>query len=1048
METKYPALRRPKRKLCYLTNNESSSKQWPGLLTLGDIDGMFDDLDSSSHGNDDLPPPSSLHQTFDTERNQLGHLTKPPRSQMGPIGDKLHPALRSSSRKLDTDLDIPFKAHMPVKTSSPIEEKMIVEELNHEKDVVMSPVLFACEDEGIEEEKTEPPHVTEHDDSELVSPPRNIVFNKPKMSSHKKKVEESCKESHQLTKKTPKKTQTAVLEGKRTTKRQENTDPPESAVTREPELAGPEKKSENVHRQPSVESTRVVMATFLKKLRDAGQPKPLCSRKSLSPVKVPTPPPPEPDDDFLILEDDRTLWFSIPTKTATGKKQRLSRTSSTDKDGSTDKGTNDSPLETAQKRQEPEHTKSKLGSQTVHQKTKKMRGKEKKNEVTEPGNDEGELSSPEELPAGNLMEEEKPNKKKRPKKVPSKKSDTEEEHAKDRASWETCEEKPTPKMEKKTHTKTSKSLKDGNENDKTSWSLKKGRKVTQGSETMCVEAEKGQSRSSEEKAEAAHLDSLSNKEIMNCEAQTEEDSSERSSPADGHILGRRKPPGWVKHPITEAAKVRDNQPTLKKSKPHNQKPSAAVLSPVKDKKGRVLKKINQTQPAPSSSRNTNKAEEKKRIQNKNGNTRGDTAGKVFHTFDAEPFEEQEAADQDVQSSPLVLSHRDLSHNSGEQVFQRVYHNVSITRAPAGPTAPREQLRAAEPDRRRRKAPGSWWTVNDMYENTESISSPPQQQEPKPHQERKPRSKRRRSPRLGTPKNGNMAVSSKPLGGAPVPLPKLRPLSTRKTVKRSLAPSTDTSVTETTNVGSTETGQKSRRKVTSRPAEEVIATDCTVFSKTDKDILSVDAGECRSTQDSLPHHETPQDSKCQSEDRLKHFRSGPSSMIELQEYEENDSLILPPPRVHAALGVSDLCAPPLKPLVLQPKDKANLTEWFKSLWSIPVKAESAEVTPEQFDWYFYQGRAIGFLVDLNCGSFCNGKILLGSYMKKPLWVDHSATTVFNLLTSSVSVTIDGKESRSNPGQSFMVPCGRAYSIQNVTAQPAVLYFTRIQAESSD
>lgn len=112
------------------------------------------------------------------------------------------------------------------------------------------------------------------------------------------------------------------------------------------------------------------------------------------------------------------------------------------------------------------------------------------------------------------------------------------------------------------------------------------------------------------------------------------------------------------------------------------------------------------------------------------------------------------------------------------------------------------------------------------------------------------------------------------------------------------------------------------------------------------------------------------------------------------------------------------------------------------------AGGPEITPDHFEWYFYQGRVIGIQVDLNCGSICNGKILLGSYTKKPLWVDHSATTVstrliappflssctpssfylflisqvFNLLTGSVSVIINGCESRVDPAQSFMVPCG--------------------------
>lgn len=74
---------------------------------------------------------------------------------------------------LVADFDLPFKAHAPVKTSSPIDQNMAVEgveELDDEKDQVVSPILFACDDEEKEEAKTEPPptqtpkcngHVTE-----------------------------------------------------------------------------------------------------------------------------------------------------------------------------------------------------------------------------------------------------------------------------------------------------------------------------------------------------------------------------------------------------------------------------------------------------------------------------------------------------------------------------------------------------------------------------------------------------------------------------------------------------------------------------------------------------------------------------------------------------------------------------------------------------------------------------------------------------------------------------------------------------------------------
>lgn len=59
--------------------------------------------------------------------------------------------------------------------------------------------------------------------------------------------------------------------------RQENTDPPVSAVSQEPKLVPSKLNSESDSRQPSVEvSTRVGkdMTAFLQKLRDARQPKP------------------------------------------------------------------------------------------------------------------------------------------------------------------------------------------------------------------------------------------------------------------------------------------------------------------------------------------------------------------------------------------------------------------------------------------------------------------------------------------------------------------------------------------------------------------------------------------------------------------------------------------------------------------------------------------------------------------------------------------------------------------------------------------------------
>lgn len=152
---------------------------------------------------------------------------------------------------------------------------------------------------------------------------------------------------------------------------------------------------------------------------------------------------------------------------------------------------------------------------------------------------------------------------------------------------------------------------------------------------------------------------------------------------------------------------------------------------------------------------------------------------------------------------------------------------------------REQLREAEADKRRRKPPGSWWLVDGVSEQVEGSSSQPQQLHHKKPEPRKDSEKKQsRSLRLGTPKNGNVSVSSKPLGGTSTPTLKVKQVSAPKTVKRSLATFKDifTSATETETVKSNkDSSQNNKQNVTAPSAE------ASVFLQN-----------------------TPPDSKCQSE----------------------------------------------------------------------------------------------------------------------------------------------------------------------------------------
>ncbi|MEQ2168787.1 hypothetical protein GOODEAATRI_018357 [Goodea atripinnis] len=134
----------------------------------------------------------------------------------------------------------------------------------------------------------------------------------------------------------------------------------------------------------------------------------LLSSSQKPPVKAPPllpPSSPEPEDDFLILEDDAPLQFSIPRKSALSKRHRLSKSSSSNKESSTDKETKDGPVEVPQKQKEVEMATSKLDGQAVHQKMTKKKDKEKNPEVVKSDNDKGDSPTHQDLPADETIVE-------------------------------------------------------------------------------------------------------------------------------------------------------------------------------------------------------------------------------------------------------------------------------------------------------------------------------------------------------------------------------------------------------------------------------------------------------------------------------------------------------------------------------------------------------------------------------------------------------------------------------------------------------------------
>lgn len=63
----------------------------------------------------------------------------------------------------------------------------------------------------------------------------------------------------------------------------------------------------------------------------------------------------------------------------------------------------------------------------------------------------------------------------------------------------------------------------------------------------------------------------------------------------------------------------------------------------------------------------------------------------------------------------------------------------------------------------------------------------------------------------------------------------------------------------------------------------------------------------------------------------------------------------------------------------------------------VTAVVPEISSDHFTWYSYKGKALGIKGDLNYDCFCSGKMLLDSHTEKPMWIDHSATTVSTFLS---------------------------------------------------
>ncbi|KAJ7983385.1 hypothetical protein DPEC_G00379400, partial [Dallia pectoralis] len=369
---------------------------------------------------------------------------------------------------------------------------------------------------------------------------------------------------------------------------------------------------------------------------------------------------------------------------------------------------------------------------------------------------------------------------------------------------------------------------------------------------------------------------------------------------------------------------------------------------------------------------------------------------------------------------VILANLCCFFYSGHKVFDLTYTHTSQS----PDSTPHKRLYQDTPQKptRRRKAPGTWWKITDPPENHVSKHQHP------PNPKTRKVVKRQGRPRLGG--------SQHKMG-----------LSAPQNIKHSLATFSSSAAVDTVRK-SPMAGWKpwlSTNELATVPGSDEPFQD-PACDRSDNPNPVGPPGE-RQGKKTTQHGRNRL-----SDNTSRAFESGPSSMIELDDYEENEDVYLPssPVKPHQSVpwcsvglypeAVSQLCPPPLRAITLQPGDRNNLIKWLSLLWPVSRKYGLTRNGPDHFQWFSYQDRALGCRIDILAETFSSGTVLMGSYMKKPLLVDHYANTVYFLLTNGLTVTIDGHDVHYEPGQAFTVPCGHAYSLHNLTQEPAVLHFT--------
>ncbi|XP_066567147.1 titin [Amia ocellicauda] len=133
---------------------------------------------------------------------------------------------------------------------------------------------------------------------------------------------------------------------------------------------------------------------------------------------------------------------------------------------------------------------------------------------------------------------------------------------------------------------------------------------------------------------------------------------------------------------------------------------------------------------------------------------------------------------------------------------------------------------------------------------------------------------------------------------------------------------------------------------------------------------------------------------------------------------------------------------LNKVQLSTEERRKLYLWLRDYWSISAQEFTQTIILDKFQWYECSGKYMGLIEDFECTLFRQGKMLLGSFMKKEFGHFMSNSLVFNILNGYVNVKVGFEEQDLSSGDIFYVPSGQMYSVCNLTEEPALFLYTQL------